>query len=90
MAFKLTPYHTEKRQRWLETLLEKPGTNRAGVGNVACHCMRLGWTEWTDGLTGERLTDAGLAKLGEWKEPVPTLAVTGWPTTNRTKEKKHE
>ena len=71
MGFELHPYHTEKRQKWLEKLLEKPGTNRAGTGVVAFQCMSLGWTDWVEDMSGERLTEAGLAKLSEWQERVP-------------------
>jgi|WetSurMetagenome_2_1015567.scaffolds.fasta_scaffold638555_2 hypothetical protein len=85
MAFVLYPSHTEKRQRWLEVLYANPGTNRDGFGVVPYQCMRLDWTEWTDDVMGERLTDAGLAKLNEWKEQAPNAELRGGDAASPTR-----
>lgn len=64
MGYRLHAHLTPKRFEWMMHLTKHPCSTRDGRGNVACQCMRLGWTEWCEDFKGERLTEAGWAVLG--------------------------
>ena len=53
------PDVTPSRLAWLRQLEQREQPRSRS--NVACHCMRLGWTEWVDlnKSRDERLTEAG-------------------------------
>ena len=77
MGNKLYPRWTAKRQVWMEKLRLSPGANREGVKRVGCDCMMLGWTEWVEDFSGERLTDAGRKILARWRKQAPNAEITG-------------
>lgn len=58
---------TPARHQWLERLVYGPACRQHTV--VGAHCEALGWTEHVanDPLGRDRLTDAGRAKLAEWR-----------------------
>lgn len=62
---------TPRRREWLEKLEREGIASASGFGVAAYVARRHGWTEWdrSDGRLGhlELLTDAGRAKLAEWR-----------------------